>query len=201
MTGLLDTERGEKRPVRPGCRGLLVRGRRYANSAAKFWPSLIDEVQEEHPDCTDLELVAPGEGTLGEADLHPEIGFRESLSRLLERDMVRTMRDTLAEMELLGPPGEVCIRLLAGSRELATQALPLDCVDAEIFSYLLVWPLEWAGVPAAMWNNEFVQGEFSGEDRERGLVYEVSFVLTNRHLSEGLYQRKLSVTPCLSAWA
>ena len=71
---------------------------------------------------------------------------------------------------------------------------PLDCADAELLPFLLVWLLEWANVPDAFWNREKVRGDFSAEDRDRRLQYLVAFELRSRHLSEGLYERTLTLS-------
>jgi hypothetical protein len=39
---------------------VFINGRRFANSAAKFWTWLMDEVAAKHPDCGAVELAAPG---------------------------------------------------------------------------------------------------------------------------------------------
>jgi hypothetical protein len=66
-------------------------------------------------------------------------------------------------------------------------------VDAEIFAYLVAWPLEWGGIPESYWNNQVLHSAFDAEDRGRRRVYEFSFVVTTRHLSEGLFQRTLAL--------
>ncbi len=44
-------------------------------------------------------------------------------------------------------------------------------------------------------NGNAVSGNVRGEDRDRGLVYQMTFSLTSKHLSEGLFRRSLSVVP------
>jgi hypothetical protein len=184
-------------PTTPGVEALFVRGRRYANTAAKFWASLVDEILEDTPACSRAELTALTAGPLSAKFLHPESALQDSLADLLTQDLREVMREMLAELEIVGPPGSVTVRLLDGETELLARPLPLDCVDADIFPCLLVWPLEWAGIARSTWNNEFVNGDFAAEDRRRGLLYQLSFDLRNTHVSEGLYRRCLSVSPAV----
>lgn len=204
MARLINRKHDKTLPDKPGTQWLFVRGVRYSNTAAKFWPSLIDEVREDFPDCSMIELAASTSADLGPEQLFPEIIFERDIHHLLTMDMEEVMRNTLAELEILGPPSSVQIRLLSGEEELLSSALPLDCIDAEIFPFLIVWLLEWAGIPESQWNNEFLQGDITAEDTRRRLVYQMSFSLKNSHLSEGLYRRSISlggvgVTPTLSS--
>ena len=76
---------------------------------------------------------------------------------------------------------------------------PLDSVDSETFAYLVAWNLEWAQIPAARWNTHAVSGTIRGEDRERSRVYRVTFSLLNKHVSEGLVRRSLTVVPSVAS--
>lgn len=193
MARLINRKRDKALPDKPGTQWLFVRGVRYANTAAKFWPSLIDEVREDFPDCSIIELAASTSGELERENLFPEIAFEKDFYHLLTADMQEEMRNILAELEIMGPPCSVQIRLLRGKKELLSSELPLDCIDAEIFPFLIVWLLEWAGIPEFQWNNEFLEGNITAEDKKRRLLFRISFSLNNRHLSEGLYQRSISL--------
>jgi hypothetical protein len=185
-------------PTTRGPESLVVDGRRFANTAAKFWASLIDEIREDTPQCTCVELTALTANPLCEKHLFPETALQEGLADLLTGNIRQFMRDAIAELEVVGPPASVTVRLLADDEELLSRELPPECIDADIFPCLLVWPLEWAGIPRSMWNNEFLSGALTAEDRRRGLVYRLSFSLTSSHLSEGLYRRCIRVTPSVS---
>jgi hypothetical protein len=178
---------------------LFVNGLPYRHTAAKFWPTLIDEVRQDFPSCTMVELAAACSGLLERRHLYPELAFQRDLEDLLNKNLDEEMRNTLAALDVTGPPPAVSIRLMAGEREVLADSLPLDCVDAEIFTYLVAWPLEWGAIPIAQWNNEFLSGEFLAEDRRRRRSYTFSFSLVNRHLSEGLFKRVLSLAPLSSA--
>jgi hypothetical protein len=102
-------------------------------------------------------------------------------------------RDTIAQLELLGPPSPIRVHLSSGGREMGSMDLPLDCADADLLPYLLVWLLEWAAISEYAWNRESVGGEMVATDSRRGYVYAIRFDLQNRHLSEGLFDRQLSV--------
>ena len=193
MGGLINCRFGEPARVEDVCASVVVEGIRYTNSAAKFWPSLIDEVREDFPDCSEIDLTAPASRLLEHKDLFPELEMEEDLQSLLETDLETAIRDTIAELEMLGPPVAVRVRLLDGENELLSDNLPLDSVDSEIFGYLAAWLLNWSHIPESVWNNEFVSGRFEAEDKRRGLSYDAPFEITSRHISEGLFQRTVSI--------
>lgn len=195
MTELISRKHGKKSAARIGTCSLFVRGVPYSNSAAKFWPSLVDEIREDFPDCSLIELIASTPGKFGRRHLFPELAFERDLLRLLNANLQDVMRDAVAELEILGPPSSVQVHLLSGQEELLSCELSTDCIDAEIFPYLATWLLEWAGIPDSRWNNEFLAGDITAEDKKRRLVYQISFDMVNRHLSEDLYQRSISLTP------
>jgi len=198
MRRLLAGKPGDIRPDEPGTDALFINGIRYANSAAKFWPVLIDEAVATFPECDSMELSASVDHELGREHLYPEIAFEKDLLRLLARDTETEMRKIMAELEVLGPPSSVHVRLLLGEEEALSGELPPDCVDAEIFGFLVAWPLEWAGLPEWMWNRELAEGEFTAEDRDRRRRYDISFELACRHMSEGLYRRSMRVSYSVS---
>jgi len=194
MAGLITRARNMPLPGGPGCQVLFVNGLPYRHTAARFWPTLIDEVLEGFPSCTMIELVAACSGLLERRHLYPELEFQKDLEDLLNKNTEEEMLNTLAALDVTGPPPAVRIRLLDDEREILSECLPLDCVDAEIFTYLVAWPLEWGTIPGTQWNNEFLSAGFSAEDRRRKLAYNLSFSLVNRHLSEGLFERTLRLT-------
>ena len=112
---------------------------------------------------------------------------------MLGADLKQVMRETIAELRLLGPPASVHIRVFAGDQAVGpAYALP-QYVDADIFPYLLVWLLEWAEIDRHRWGQEWIEGSLTAEDRARGVQHEWSFSLRNEHLSEGLFRRTLSL--------
>ena len=201
MAAMLSGGQGDGTDREAICKALFVGGVRYANSAAKFWPALIDEVQERFPLCTHIELDTSTEGPLCRDQLFPLLELENDIERLLGADLDELLRQTIAQLELTGPPVAVSIRLRERETELLQQELPPDCVDAEVFPFLVGWMLEWSGVNDGEWNQEIVDGAFTAQDRGRGMEYRVSFHLANRHLSEGLYRRSLSLSPCVRATA
>lgn len=188
-----DTESGP--PVHFGARALFVRGLRFANSAAKFWSSLIDELQADYPECDTLLLETLADSTLSRAMLHPEDELQRELNRggNTPRNFDQALREALAEFDLYGPSAAVRIRLFAKGAERKKCVLPLDCVDADIFPLLLVWLLEWAETPEGLWNADQVHGNFTASDRKRAWRYRFNFDFTRHHISEGLFQWSLAV--------
>jgi hypothetical protein len=196
---LLGGRQSKKAKARRPCTGLFVHGVPYANSAAKFWPALFDEVGDRRPDCSRMELTAQGAGPLHADQLYPETQLEQDLLRYETEDLAELMQNTLAVLGLTGPPTPVGIRLFAGNRCVLKRNLPDDCVDAEIFSFLSVWLLRWACIEESRWNDGEVDGRFAAEDRRRKLRYDISFTLGSRHLSEGLYHRVLSLSAVVTA--
>jgi hypothetical protein len=195
MAGLIARRRrGRTPPDDPGILSLFVDGVCYTNSAAKFWPSLIDEVRYGFPACALVDLSTLTGCALERRHLFPVLALQEGLNQTPRMNLREMLADTLKEMELLGPPAAVVVRLFSEQgNEILSCDLPLDCVDADTFPYLLVWPLQWSRIPDFFWNNASVKGNFRAEDRSRHLEYDVGFNLDNQHLSEGLYRRTMSV--------
>jgi hypothetical protein len=201
VSGLISRKSKPTSDDRPGPKSLEVKGVRYSNAAAKFWPSLIDEAAEDFPDCTRIDLSAPASHKLERSLLFPELALEKGVNSFWRSNAGDLMKETLAELELLGPPSPVQVRLFAGKEEFLATEFPLDCVDSETFPYLIAWPLEWAGIPADVWNNEALDGDFTGEDKQRGIVYRIVFHMANTHLSEGLYRRDFSIVHSVSMFA
>jgi len=177
--------------TRPGADALLIGGQQYTNSAAKFWASLIDEIGDSFPQCSLAELSAPVPGMLNRDHLFPETTFKNDLSRLLTADFETEMQNALAEMALLGPPSSIRVRLLQDEEELFAGEIPADCADADILPFFVTWLLEWAEIPESEWNEDEVTGRVAAKDTRRSVDYSIPFTLTNRHLSEGLWQRTI----------
>lgn len=194
MAPLLDNISESKPGTRSGPLGLVVNGVRFANSAAKFWPALLDELAADYPACDALILETLSDPVLDRDLLFPANALQCELDRRRgRRDFREELRAALAQFDMVGPPGAVRARLIAGPAELAALDLPRDCIDADVFPCLLVWLLEWAEIPPGAWNNPEVGGAFSARDRERGIVYRLRFDLRNTHLSEGLFRRALTL--------
>jgi len=189
------SENDENDEGRPRPTVLHIDGRPYVNTAAKFWPTLIDEVLEEYPSATAIELTAPAHSPLSRRFLDPASALSEALARLRNVDIHAAIASTLAELELLGGPASVMLRILAGDAELANRDLPIDCIDADILPYLVTWLLEWTGLPESKWNDEFLSGAFTAEDRPRRRTYRIDHGLRREHLSEGLHRWSLTIMP------
>ena len=180
---------------------LRVGGKPYSNAAAKFWMTFIDGVLDACPLCTLATISAPAASALKPDQLFPERELARQLESAAVVDLDAALRETIAELELLGPPCAVRVRLYGKDSSVLIDNWPLDCLDAELLPYMVVWLLEWAGIPPALWNYENVTGELEGEDRSRFLTYSFSYNLHHRHVSEGLYERTLSLSFSLMALA
>jgi hypothetical protein len=174
---------------------LVVGRKRHTNTAAKFWAGMLAEAIRGHPSCTRMEFVSSIGQPLDSNLLHPERALSDAVRRYAQKDLRQAIRQTLVEMALLGAPAPVQFRLLAGRRVLLPwQPLP-DFVDTDVFPYLLVWLLEWAGIPELLWNNRSIEGRFEAEDRGLKRQYSLTFELQTEHLSEGLYRQTLALHP------
>lgn len=183
---------------RPERRGpLRIGGRSYDNAASKFWPALLDEVQAGYPACSSLELRAASGEALGVEQLYPQIDLLQGLDSIMDKDLSRLRRDTLAEMLMLGPPPAVRLRLLSGPRAIHTADLPSDVIDADILPHMVVWLLEWAGIAHDRWNEDFVSGRFHAVCISSGRGYRVAVSVRRRHIHEGLYERVVTLCPMI----
>ena len=184
-------------------RALTVDGVCWTHTAAKFWAALLQEVAADHPDCTTLLFESLSGAELTRALLFPE----QALQRALDRsppfaDLRQALREALADLELYGLPGSVRLTLLGsrpsgsgaqGAPVLLQRDLPLDCVDADIFAYLAVWLLEWAGLPESRWADPVLQGEYAVRLSGVRPALRLRIHFERRHLSEGLYLWQLRV--------
>ncbi|MBI3986789.1 MAG: hypothetical protein HY343_07715 [Lentisphaerae bacterium] len=189
MSRLLNSEAPQDESF--GSSALWIGRERHANSAAKFWSSLLDEIVADYPVCDALRMEALTETALSRDLLFPETLLQKDMDVLEHGNFREAMHKAVEELNLYGLPGAVGIRLLSGDREILARELPMDCMDAELFPYMVVWLLEWAGVEPRQWNDETVKGRLAADDRRR--QYTLDFALDSIHVSEGLYRRILSV--------
>ena len=174
-----------------GAKTLYIRGFPYANTAAKFWTSVLDEVFAAYPAGTALELAASSGGLLVPSLLTPEVMLQRGMDRLAAQDNQETLQDAMAVLELIGPPGSISLRMTPPGKDASPQEIELDYLDADLLPFLLAWLLEWASIPDALWNQPRVRGAFAGDDPSRCFRYLVAFELRSRLLSEELYHRSL----------
>mgnify|MGYP001570402606 CR=1 FL=1 len=189
MARILRTDRDNGRVPGTAIGPVFVKGIRYTNSSSKFWCGLIEEITRYFPRCTDIELSSSVSDTLNHELLFPEAGLERDFKRLLFADIEAEMKKTIAELEILGPPPAVHIRLLSHADEIVSRDLPLDIIDAEIFSCLVVWPLKWSAIPESRWNDAVIKGSVRLEERRQRRVYGMSFTMEKQPLSEGLFRR------------
>ena len=179
-----------------GAKALVIHSRRFSNAAAKFWSALIDELTVEHKDCRRVVLEAVNEGNLDPSLLFPEHELERELNRcdLSLAGINDALQQALADYELYGPPGAVTLRIYSDRGEQDRRlTLPMDCVDAEIFLYLLAWLLEWSEQPEQCWNEPEIKSSFSAADPVRGFKYTFNFEIKHKHLSEGLFAWRLDL--------
>ena len=197
MARMLGNESDKLPAATSKARTLIIGGVRFTHAAARFWASLLNEVAADYPDCNALVFETMAGTVLTRDLLFPEIALQRELDRLQPTVPIeQALKEALTELEIFGPPGAVQISLLADDREIRRCQLPLDCVDADIFAYLLAWLMEWAEIPTSQWNSDRVEGAFPVRDPDlpesRDTVSgHVQFEFTRRHISEGLYRWRL----------
>ncbi len=170
---------------------LIIEGVRYDNSAAKFWPSFLDDIRNQYQTADRLEMAAPGDGALHAGLLMPEMALARAMESFGDHpDAASAMQGIAAEIEAAGPPAGVRLSVFQDDVLLGDKSLD-DFLDAEVFPFLLVWLLEWSCLNEAAWNRHLLRGAFEAEDASRSLIYRIRLQLKNSHLSEGLFQRLL----------
>lgn len=174
-------------------RAWWIGGRRWANSAAQFWRDLLEGLRREHPDDVRIELSAPGSGRLSRRLLFPEAQLEEEAEAWADRDTTAELRRLYAELELLGPPAPVLLRVLNADGSERAPPQPIEGLDAEIFPYLAAWLLEWAGIDEAEWNREKLEGGFAASNSRSGPSCSVALEMRTIPLEEGLYRRVLTM--------
>ena len=107
MCALLKKEDISKPPeCRPMTESLMIAGKSYRNSAAKFWPSLLDEILADFSSCSRIEFNALTSGELEWRHLYPQLALRNQGH--LEASTIREeMNNAIAELELFGQFGLV----------------------------------------------------------------------------------------------
>ena len=192
MARILGDESDKLPAAASKARALIIGGVRFTHAAARFWASLLSEVAADYPDCNALVFETLAGTVLTRDLLFPEMALQRELDRLQPTVPIeQALKEALAEFEIFGPPGVVQLSLLADDREMRRCQLPLDCVDADIFAYLLTWLMEWAELPESQWNSDRVEGAFPVRDPDSTGSGRVQFEFTRRHISEGLYRWRL----------
>ena len=165
----------------------------YTNTAAKFWATLFHEVHWCFPQCDRVELRALCSGTLCSTVLDPAASLSREIERLKGQNVRELLYDTIAQLALDGPPPPVRVQVLANGTPALNRDIPPDCLDAELFPYFLCWLLQWAGITHHLWDAESLCGGFTATVPGANRRYALELDVHGRHVSEGLYEREVSV--------
>ncbi len=177
----------------PACEAWVIGTTRYTHSAAQFWPRLLDEVWAFCDVDPRIALEAVTAERLSPARLDPLAELNRDIEALARSDLAQVMRETAAQLECLGPPGLIRVRVFAGPELRLEGELPGDAVDTESFIYLAGWVLEWSRIPHAQWEGPRCDGLFVARDPRRRRDYHVRHTLTTTPLPEGLLRHTLSI--------
>ena len=172
-------------------RGLIVAGKTYVNSAAKFWLWFLRESRTEFSGAVAFEMSAPGTGVLDRRILFPEETLAAEWERLDAAAARQEYVATVQELDLLGPPAGVRLRVMGEVGVLANRAV--EAIDAETFPYLVGWLLEWGTLEAMLWSQAFVSGGFEAESVDGGECLEIAFDLVTAELGEGMVMRTITI--------
>lgn len=193
MSRMLRDETQDDPIVIFGARSLAVGGEAYANTASKFWSGLVDEVVEDYPGCDAMTLATTGSGMLTGDLMFPVNELQRELDKAEFVDLEEAIRQAVEELDMFGRPSAVNVTLYSGKGTVRTRELTRDYIDSQVFNYLLAWLFQWSGVPEPAWNNEFLSGKFEAADLARNLRYKMQMTFLNRHLSEGLFNRSVTL--------
>ncbi|MEI6809249.1 MAG: hypothetical protein WCN95_11065 [bacterium] len=187
-------EEGQDDPiVQFGARILWVDGESYDNTASKFWSGLIDEVIEDYPGCDTIVLAATGSTQLERDILFPVNELQREIDKDEFIDLEDAIRQAVEEVDMFGHPAAVKVTLFEGKETVLTRDLSREYIDSNVFSYLLAWLLQWSNVPASKWQDELLSGRIYADDPARNVTYGITLAFCNKHLSEGLYNRSVTV--------
>ena len=193
MSRMLRDEEMTDPIVQFGARALYIGGETYDNTASKFWSSLIDEAMADYPGCDAITLATTGSVALVGDLLFPVNELQRELDKAQHIDLEEAIRQAVEDIALFGRPAAVRATLFVGNDTVRTRELPRECVDAQVFSYLVAWLLQWSDIPEAKWNDEWLSGRIDAGDPVRKLSYRIATAYHNKHLSEGLFSRSLTV--------
>jgi len=172
---------------------ILVNNITYTNSAAKFWYGLIEEMRNDFPTCTKVELSTSTPDSLTEDILSPELALERDLERLMFKDISAELSDTIAALEIFGPPPPVHIQIYTDKTQIISRDLSQEIMDAEIFSYLAAWLLKWAEIPLCLWNNETLNGTIVIQEMKIKTASRIRFEMKKQQISEGLYRKSIKL--------
>jgi len=189
MSRMLRDESIDDPVIQFGARVLYIGHEAFENTASKFWSSLIDEASMDYPGCNAISLASTGSIPLNDDLLYPVNALQRDLDSEADIDLAEAIRQAVEEINLFGPPTAVRATILSGGEKLVSRNLPLECVNDHVFSYLIVWLLQWCGIQESRWNEELLSGKINAKDRERKIDYVMKMAYRNKHLSEGLYER------------
>ena len=194
MSRILRHETPDDPIVLFGARSLFIGGEEYENTASKFWSGLIDEAIEDYPGCDGIALATTGSLSLSADLLFPVNELQREIDRGEFVSLEDAMRQAEEDLAMFGRPAGVQVVLYAGESKIRGGELPRDCIDANVFGYLMAWLFQWGAIPELMWNDETLGGGITAADLARKLAYRISFAFRNRHLSEGLYDRSVTIS-------
>ena len=173
-----------------GCPLWEVDGAPFRNTAVQFWSQLTEEVECAFPTHPRILFQMLTGLRLNRSMLSPELELEKMLEHLKKSQLQEEWAEVLDELELEGSPNPVLIQVI--DQEILSE-FSLESVDAEAFSFLLAWLLEWSRLPQELWSDEMLQGSFQARDPQRNITYEISHRLQQEEIHEGLFQSSFEV--------
>ena len=95
-----------------GHRALLINNHMYANTAARYWSTVLSSIGQGYPDCRTIRLRGMSEQSLEPGILDPLGTLSSELFEVREHDANAALAETVDQLSLVGPPEAVRMELL-----------------------------------------------------------------------------------------
>ena len=167
----------------------------YANTAARYWSTVLSSIGQGYPDCRTIRLRGMSEQSLEPGILDPLGTLSSELFEVREHDANAALAETVDQLNLVGPPEAVRMELLDHhGASLSDTPDPDSALDSETFSYITCWLYEWTRLPPEKWQEPELSGYVMAEDLAANVVYHLEYINRRRHVSEGLFEQQLDVS-------
>lgn len=174
-------------------KGIKINNGLFNNSAAKFWPAVIDEISLRFPKCKRFEIETYTSAVLSWDTLYPVLALEEELNRMFKEGKDVSLEEMMNSLIFDGPPAAVILRVWFEDKDECSVESQLEALDESILNYLAAWLLRWANIDESKWNIERISGEveFNIEAEKRKFV--LIFTVIREYISEGLFRRTIEI--------
>ena len=139
-----------------------------------------------------IRLQGVSEQALDPSVLDPLGSIDANLFAIHEDESDESLKDSVAHLDLVGPPESVRMELLDHQGHSLSDVPDSDSsLDSETFSYITCWLYEWTRLPSEKWREPELSGYVMAEDLASNVVYHLEYINRRRHVSEGLFEQQL----------